>query len=97
MTDTTDDRPPMPPVPGRTLASPQDAPPVDLGAFDWNDGNDRASAFWGERHHATCMLCGSRMYRVQLTNERGTYDEFRHDGTGSVWCNPPAINGRISS
>jgi hypothetical protein len=63
-----------------------DQPTVDLGAFDWNDGNDNASAFWGEKHHATCMQCGGRMYRVMLSNERGSYAEFRHDSNGSVFC-----------
>jgi len=77
----------LPPLPGNVELDP---------SFDWKDGNDEASAFWPEKRHATCMNCGARMYKVRLTNERGTYDEFRHDGTGSVWCNPPVPITRTS-
>jgi len=74
-----------------TSSSTDIEPQIHLGEFDWNDGTDAASAFWAAKRHATCMSCGGRMYKVRLTNERGTYDEFRHDDTGSVWCIEPTI------
>ena len=70
-----------------------DVPPIPADVFvglDLTDTTDAASAFWPKDRHALCVLCGERLYKVNLSNERGTYVEFRHESTGNTQC-PPTV------
>ncbi len=60
--------------------------PQGFENVDLRDTTDAGSAFYPEKRHARCVDCGGRMYRVRVTNPRGTYYEFRHDENGSMNC-----------